>query len=147
MSQINALLQDPVNRGLSESLDKAGQKSKSVAVGSLTDIDWFYKDEKGSQQFFTWMSVDPKNGGIHIVFYDRRAHNDAHTDVYVASSFNGAKSWTNRLVSQSPFLPRGKVFFGDYNNISAIDGHVRPIWTREDNGKLTVWTALLELVK
>ncbi len=104
-------------------------------------------DEEGSQQFFTWMSVDPKNGGIHIVFYDRRAHNDAHTDVYVASSFNGAKSWTNRLISQSPFLPRGKVFFGDYNNISAIDGHVRPIWTREDNGKLTVWTALLELVK
>ena len=104
-------------------------------------------DEPGSQQFFTWMTVDPKNGGIHIVFYDRRAHSDNHTDVYVASSFDGASNWTNRLVSQSPFLPRGKVFFGDYNNISAVDGHVRPIWTREDNNKLTVWTALLELVK
>ena len=93
------------------------------------------------------MTVDPKNGGIHIVFYDRRAHSDNHTDVYVASSFDGASNWTNRLVSHSPFLPRGKVFFGDYNNISAVDGHVRPIWTREDNNKLTVWTALLELVK
>ena len=55
-------------------------------------------DEEGSQQFFTWMTVDSRNGGVHIVFYDRRAHNDAHTDVYVASSFNGGNSWTNRLV-------------------------------------------------
>jgi hypothetical protein len=104
-------------------------------------------DEPGSQQFFTWMCVDPKNGGVHIVFYDRRAHEDATTDVYVASSFNGASTWTNRLVSESPFLPEGKVFFGDYNNISAVDGHIRPIWTREVNGKLTVMTALLELIK
>jgi hypothetical protein len=104
-------------------------------------------DAPGSQQFFTWMCVDPKTGGIHIVFYDRRAHDDVSTDVYVASSFDGATTWTNRLVSESPFHPQGKVFFGDYNNISAVDGHIRPIWTREIDGKLTVMTALLELIK
>jgi prepilin-type processing-associated H-X9-DG protein len=37
------------------------------------------------------------------------------------------------------------VFFGDYNNITAVDGHVRPIWTREVDGVLSVWTALLDL--
>jgi hypothetical protein len=41
-------------------------------------------------------------------------------------------------------VPEGKVFFGDYNNISAVDGRVRPIWTREDRGVLSVWTALLD---
>ena len=102
-------------------------------------------DQAGSQQFFTWMAVDPVSGNIHIVFYDRRAHDDETTDVYVASSSDGALTWTNRLVSESSFLPQGEVFFGDYNNISAFDGHVRPIWTREVNGVLTVMTAILEV--
>ena len=91
------------------------------------------------------MAVDPVSGGIHVVFYDRRAHDDSTTDVYVASSNDGALTWTNRLVSESSFLPQGEVFFGDYNNISAFDGHVRPIWTREVNGVLTIMTAILEV--
>jgi hypothetical protein len=32
---------------------------------------------------------------------------------------------------------------GDYNNISAYNGMVRPIWTELHDGKLSVWTALL----
>ena len=101
-------------------------------------------DGPGKQQFFTWMAVDPSNGGIHIVFYDRRNHDDATTDVYVASSFDGGEVFVNQLVSESPFLPKGEVFFGDYNNISAVDGHVRPIWTREVDGVLTIMTAILD---
>lgn len=100
-------------------------------------------DPAGSQQFFTWMTCDPTNGSVHVVFYDRRAYDDTRTDVYVASSFDGSSSWTNRRVSESPFIPSGETFFGDYNNISAHDGKVRPIWTREDSKQLTVWTALL----
>ncbi|PCJ82711.1 MAG: glycosyl hydrolase [Bacteroidetes bacterium] len=102
-------------------------------------------DGPGKQQFFTWMSVDPINGGVHVVFYDRRNHDDSSTDVYVASSFDGGISWTNRLVSESPFNPEGKVFFGDYNNISAVNGRIRPIWTREVDGYLTIKTAILDL--
>ena len=90
------------------------------------------------------MAVDPSNGGIHIVFYDRRNHDDATTDVYVARSFDGGELFVNQLVSESSFLPEGKVFFGDYNNISAVDGHVRPIWTREVDGVLTIMTAILD---
>ena len=101
-------------------------------------------DGPGKQQFFTWMAVDPSDGSIHIVFYDRRAHNDATTDVYVASSFDGGETFVNQLVSETPFLPQGKVFFGDYNNISAVDGHVRPIWTREVDGILTIMTAIID---
>ena len=63
----------------------------------------------------------------------------------VASSIDGGDTWTNQTVSESPFVPEGQVFFGDYNNIAAVDGHVRPIWTREDLGVLSVWTALLDL--
>ena len=105
-------------------------------------------DGADRDQFFTWMTVDPVRGDVHVVFYDRR-HNDTREDrsthVVVASSIDGGDTWTNQTVSESPFVPEGQVFFGDYNNIAAVDGHVRPIWTREDVGVLSVWTALLDL--
>lgn len=100
-------------------------------------------DVPGSQQFFTWMACDPTNGSLHVVFYDRRNYSDTRTDVYVASSFDGSATWTNRRISDTPFIPSGQVFFGDYNNISAYGGKVRPIWTREDSNVLSVWTAIL----
>ncbi|MDP4587473.1 MAG: glycoside hydrolase, partial [Flavobacteriales bacterium] len=100
-------------------------------------------DPPGAHQFFTWMSVDPQTGGVHIVFYDRRGLSGNATNVVVASSVDGGSSFENRIVSETPFEPSGNVFFGDYNNISAVGGIVRPIWTRNDKGRLSVWTALL----
>ena len=66
-------------------------------------------------QFFTWMTVDPVRGDVHVVFYDRR-HNeskeDRSTHVVVASSTDGAENWVNRTVSEKAFVPEGKLFFG-----------------------------------
>ncbi|MEO1518081.1 MAG: sialidase family protein [Bacteroidota bacterium] len=102
------------------------------------------QDKTQSQQFFPWMSVDPVSGHIYIVFYDRSRHDDNQTDVVLAVSKNGGKSFKQKTISQKPFTPPGAgVFFGDYNNISAYDGKVRPIWTHYENGKLSIWTALI----
>jgi hypothetical protein len=100
------------------------------------------------------MAVDPITGFVHVVFYDRRQSHEDHpgrgdkrrrdTDVYVATSEDGGATWSNMLVSEEPFRPGGKgIFFGDYNNIAAYDGMVRPIWTREDRGILSIWTAII----
>ncbi|MGA0435108.1 MAG: glycosyl hydrolase [Flavobacteriales bacterium] len=111
-------------------------------------------DPPGAQQFFTWMDVDDVTGHVHIVFYDRRAaaakYEDPrmrpswNTEVYVASSYDGGDTWANLKVSETYFRPDPKLFFGDYNNISAYDGIVRPIWTRNDDGVLSIWTAILD---
>lgn len=101
-------------------------------------------DTSGKHQFFTWMDVDDTTGHIYIVFYDRRAYDDNQTDVYLATSVDGGLTFTNEKISESPFTPVSHVFFGDYNNISAHDGIVRPIWTRYENNKLSIWTALIE---
>ena len=102
-------------------------------------------DAPGKQQFFTWTDCDPVTGNLYTVFYDRRNYDDSRTDVYLAYSTDGGNSFVNRRISEKPFLPTANnIFFGDYNNISAYDGRVRPIWTRCDNGKLSVWTSLLE---
>ena len=102
-------------------------------------------DPPGKHNFLSWISVDAKTGHIYIVFYDRRAYNNLQTDVYLAFSVDGGNSFTNRKISDSPFSPSATAFFGDYTNIHAYDNRVRPIWTRYEDGLLSVWTALIDL--
>ncbi|MFT4663499.1 MAG: hypothetical protein ACI8YQ_002167 [Polaribacter sp.] len=96
-------------------------------------------------QFFPWMDVDPVTGAIYVVYYDRSAYEDFNTDVVLASSTDGGRTFKNEVISESPFITPGEfVFFGDYNNISAYGGKVRPIWTRYEDKKLSIWTALID---
>lgn len=100
-------------------------------------------DKAGSHQFFTWAAIDQSNGNIYTVFYDRRNHADNANDVYLAISADGGKTFENQIISESPFTVPEGVFFGDYNNISAVNGVIRPIWTSVKDGKLVVMTALV----
>jgi hypothetical protein len=100
-------------------------------------------DAPGKHQFLTWMSIDQTTGYIYIVFYDRRNYTNNNTDVYLAYSTDGGSSFTNTKISTTPFSPTSSVFFGDYNNIVAHNGVIRPIWTRLVSGQLSVWTAII----
>jgi hypothetical protein len=99
-------------------------------------------DGPGKQQFFTWMAIDQTNGYLYFVFYDRRQHDSDLTDVYMALSTDGGQTFINRRISESPFLPNGGIFFGDYTNITVHNGIIRPIWTRLNDGELSIWTHL-----
>ncbi|HFS67886.1 MAG TPA: exo-alpha-sialidase [Flavobacteriia bacterium] len=101
------------------------------------------QDNTETEQFFTWMSVDPKTGFIYIVYYDRSNYKDTKTDVVLAVSKDGGKTFNNTTISDKPFTPNPKIFFGDYNNICAFDGVIRPIWTSYEKNKLSVWTCLI----
>jgi hypothetical protein len=86
------------------------------------------------------MDIDQTNGKLWFVFYDRRAYTDNNTDVYLAHSDDGGTTFENVQISETPFVPNPGIFFGDYTNIVANDEIVRPIWTRMNNGALSVWT-------
>jgi hypothetical protein len=101
-------------------------------------------DSPGKEQFFTWMTIDQRTGYLYIVFYDRRNYTDNQTDVYLARSTDGGATFVNIKISESPFLPTSSTFFGDYNNITAANGSIRPIWTRLQGGQLSIWTAIIE---
>lgn len=117
---------------------------KSTDKGNTWTAPLKVNDDQGkAHQFFTWMDVDPATGYIYIVFYDRRNYEDNNTDVYLATSTDGGETFVNERISENPFVPSDKVFFGDYNNISVVNGMVRPIWTRYEDGKLSIWTALI----
>ena len=100
-------------------------------------------DAPGKHQFLSWMALDQTNGYIYIVFYDRRNYTNNNTDVYLAYSTDGGSTFTNTKISITSFLPTSSVFFGDYTNIVAHNGVIRPIWTRLASGQTSVWTAIL----
>ncbi|MBC8321031.1 MAG: T9SS type A sorting domain-containing protein [Bacteroidetes bacterium] len=120
--------------------------SKSIDGGNTwTDALRINDDPPGKQQFFTWMTIDQTNGEIIIVFYDRRNYDDRNTDVYIARSSDGGETFENIKISESPFLPNNSVFFGDYTNITAHDGKVRPIWARADGTSMSIWVAIVDV--
>lgn len=125
---------------VSKSADRGETWSEPLRVN-----DDFYD----ADQFFTWMTCDPVTGDLYCVFYDRRNYvkgTDLNTDVYMAYSKDGGTTWVNEKISEKPFVPNDKIFFGDYNSIDAYDGIVRPIWTRMDQGgKMSIWTALINM--
>jgi len=89
------------------------------------------------------MTIDQTNGYIYIVFYDRRNYLNNNTDVYLAYSTNGGTTFTNTKISTTPFLPTSSVFFGDYTNIVAHNGVIRPIWGRLASGQTSILTAII----
>lgn len=119
-----------------KSADNGNSWSKPIKVN---------QDKTKTHQFLTWMSVDAKTGYLYIVYYDRSKYTTNLTDVVLAVSTDGGESFSNTTISESPFEPNTRMFFGDYSNISSYDGVVRPVWTRIDKDTLSIWTALIDV--
>lgn len=101
------------------------------------------KLKNGKEQFFTWMSVDPVDGSVNVVFYDRRDTSGAMTGVTLARSTDGSRTFVNRKIDIKPFAPNPRVFFGDYSGISAYGGRVVPVFMHfVDERTLAVSVAL-----
>jgi hypothetical protein len=99
--------------------------------------------KNGKAQFFTWMTVDPIDGSVNTVFYDRRDTQGKLTAVTMARSIDGDRSFVNYKIKQEPFACSEKIFFGDYTGITAYDGRVVPIFMHFiDETKLAVSAAL-----
>jgi hypothetical protein len=119
---------------------------KSTDGGTTWSAPIQVNQDKGAQhQFLTSMAIDPVRGDLHFVYYDRRRFEDNRTDVIWATSTDGGQTFKEQRISAQPFTPSPMVFFGDYLGIAAYDGRVRPIWPRMDNGKISLWVALIDL--
>jgi len=103
-----------------------------------------------SVQFMPWIAVDQSTGRVHAVFYDRQrrpGEEGLHpwaTHVVHAWSANGF-DWNQERLTVEPFVPSPKAFMGDYNAIDVVGGIVRPVWTELHEGRLSIWTALIEM--
>ncbi len=124
---------------LSKSQDKGETWSEPIKVNDDKS------DMIGKHQCYNWMAVDPITGHVYIVFYDRRNYDDLRTDVYLAISTDGGETFENEKISQEPFEPNSDIYMGDYINISAYGGFVRPVWTSLNNGNLSILSAIIDL--
>ena len=102
-----------------------------------------HNETPNTHQFFNWMSVDPSTGYIYIVYYSQLKNNEHAINVELAVSKDGAKTFKNYTISENSFDPRGANFFGDYNNIDAKNGIIRPVWTQTENKLVSIWTAII----
>ncbi len=82
----------------------------------------------GKYQFFTWMAVDPVDGSVNIVYYDRADYDSTITGVTMARSIDGGKTFVNYKVNQPAFNCNKNIFFGDYTGIDAYNGEVIPVY-------------------
>jgi hypothetical protein len=99
--------------------------------------------KNGKVQFFTWGSVDPIDGSVNVVFYDRRDTEGSLTRLTFARSIDGGRTFVNYKIDVPPFFCDRKLFFGDYSGISAYGGRVVPIFMHFGNDKkLAVSVAL-----
>ena len=100
--------------------------------------------KNGKAQFFTWMAIDPADGAVNIVFYDRRDGKGTQTGLTLARSVDGGRTFVNHKIDLPPFNIHERAFFGDYSSISAYDGRVVPAFMHfvNERGDLAVSVAL-----
>lgn len=85
----------------------------------------------GADHFFQWLAVDPTDGSIDVIFYDRRRDPLNRKQIVVlARSTDGGQKFSNYAWTDEPFEV-GSVFFGDYSGIAAYGGRVYGVWTEE----------------
>lgn len=88
----------------------------------------------GAEQFFQWLAVDPTDGSIDVLFYDRRGDPENRKQIVVlARSTDGARSFSNYAWTDNPF-EASDVFFGDYSGLAAYGGRIYGIWTEKPVG-------------
>ncbi len=88
-------------------------------------------EHNGAEQFFQWLAVDPTDGSVDVLFYDRRGDPQNRKQVVaLARSTDAGRTFTNYAWTDEPFEASG-VFFGDYTGLAAYGGRVYGIWTEK----------------
>jgi hypothetical protein len=109
---------------LSSSADRGKHWTSPVRVNNDPIHD-------GAEQFFQWLAVDPVDGSVNVVFYDRRRDQQNRKQIVVLGrSSDGGRSFNNYAWTEEPF-EAGGVFFGDYSGLAAYGGRVYGIWTEK----------------
>lgn len=103
----------------------------------------------GSKHYFPWITCDPENGMLSVVFYDDRNVGGSQCEVYCANSSDGGETWEDFKVSDVAFTP-GPIpgladgYMGDYLGINARGGWVYPAWADNRTGSVMTYVSPYE---
>jgi alpha-glucosidase len=92
------------------------------------------KDGKGKEQWFPWLVVDPVDGSINIAYYDRGAQEGTLTDVTLARSIDGGRTFAYFKLNEESYDLNKLGFFGDYLGLDCHGGRVAALWMHPVDG-------------
>ena len=131
---------DPTSKGLYVTWSDYRNGDLDIFVSSSSDGGKHWSSaarvnndpvHNGAEQFFQWLAVDPVDGSVNVVFYDRRVDPANKKQIVVlARSSDMGRSFMNYAWTDDPF-EAGGVFFGDYSGLAAYGGSVYGVWTEE----------------
>jgi hypothetical protein len=103
------------------------------------------KGSRGSDQFFPWIAVDPGDGEVTVVWYDRRLPPRNETlDVFFARSTDGIHFGENLRLTSVSTLVQGSLRVGDYLNIVSDGTGAYASWADQRNGDWDIYFGFIE---
>lgn len=98
------------------------------------------------QHFLPWITCDPANGNVAVVFYDNRNVTSTQAEAWCSVSTDGAATFTDFAVSDVSFTPSplpnmATGYMGDYLAIAAQNGVVYPCWADNRSGSLMTYVS------
>jgi hypothetical protein len=100
--------------------------------------------KNGAVQFFTWMAVDPSDGSINVLFYDRRTRAGTLSGLTLARSTDGGRTFVNHRVNIPDFEVTDKITFGDYLGVDAKNGRVVGVFPHIVNARVILSAAIFD---
>ena len=116
------------NGDLDVFIASSGDGGKSWSPTARVNNDGVHN---GAEQFLQWLAVDPVDGSVNVVFYDRRKDPANRKQIVVlARSTDAGRTFNNYAWTDEAF-EAGGVFFGDYSGLTAYGGRVYGVWTEK----------------
>jgi hypothetical protein len=100
----------------------------------------------GKKHYFPWITCDPENGILSVIYYDDRNVGSDQCEVYCANSSDGGLTWEDFKVSDVSFTPSpipglADGYMGDYLAINARGGWVYPAWADNRTGTIMTYVS------
>jgi hypothetical protein len=101
---------------------------------------------QGRMHYFPWITCDPDNGILSVIFYDDRNVGGTECETFCANSFDGGDTWEDFKVSDVSFTPApigglADGYMGDYIGINAKGGWVYPTWADTRTGSVMTYVS------
>ncbi len=109
------------------------------------------ENDNGYVSYFPWITCDPSNGLIAVVFYDNRNSGSTLTEAWCAVSYTTGDTWEDFKVSDVAFVPApipgtASGYMGDYLGITALNGWVYPCWTDNRSGHALTYVSPFQTI-